>query len=50
MQTGQVAQSAGLSIDTIRFYEKQALMKGRALRYIARGNFRLLMIGETLDI
>jgi DNA-binding transcriptional MerR regulator len=26
MQIGQVAQSTGLSIDTIRFYEKQALV------------------------
>jgi len=26
MQIGQVAQSTGLSIDTIRFYEKQGLV------------------------
>ena len=26
MQIGQIAQSTGLSIDTIRFYEKQALV------------------------
>ena len=35
MQIGQVARSTGLSIDTIRFYEKQGLV--HALR-VAQGD------------
>ena len=44
---GQVANQTGLSIDTIRFYEKQGLL-GRSLR--TEGGFRLFGAGhiETL--
>ena len=34
---GQVAQKTGLSIDTIRFYEKQGLIGSRRARRVAFG-------------
>ncbi len=40
---GQVAQETGLSIDTIRFYEKQGLLK-RSPR--TEGGFRLFGVGD----
>jgi DNA-binding transcriptional MerR regulator len=40
---GQVAQQTGLSIDTIRFYEKQGLLK-RSPR--TEGGFRLFGISD----
>jgi DNA-binding transcriptional MerR regulator len=40
---GQVAQETGLSIDAIRFYERQGLLK-RPLR--TEGGFRLFSIGD----
>jgi DNA-binding transcriptional MerR regulator len=40
---GQVAHETGLSIDTIRFYEKQGLLK-RSAR--TEGGFRLFGIGD----
>jgi DNA-binding transcriptional MerR regulator len=40
---GQVAQETGLSIDTIRFYEKQGLLKQSAR---TEGGFRLFGSGE----
>ncbi len=40
---GQVAQETGLSIDTIRFYEKQGLLK-RSPR--TEGGFRLFAISD----
>ena len=40
---GQVAQKTGLSIDTIRFYEKQGLI-GESAR--TEGGFRLFGSGE----
>jgi DNA-binding transcriptional MerR regulator len=40
---GQVAQETGLSIDTIRFYEKQGLLK-RSPR--TEGGFRLFGLGD----
>jgi DNA-binding transcriptional MerR regulator len=41
---GQVAQQTGLSIDTIRFYEKQGLLK-RSPR--SEGGFRLFGISDV---
>jgi DNA-binding transcriptional MerR regulator len=40
---GQVAQQTGLSIDTIRFYEKEGLLK-RSPR--TEGGFRLFSLGD----
>jgi len=40
---GQVAHETGLSIDTIRFYEKQGLLK-RSVR--TEGGFRLFGLGD----
>ena len=40
---GQVAQATGLSIDTIRFYERQGLLK-RSPR--TEGGFRLFAVGD----
>src|SRR5215469_9114895 len=40
---GQVAHETGLSIDTIRFYEKQGLLK-RSPR--SEGGFRLFSLGD----
>jgi DNA-binding transcriptional MerR regulator len=40
---GEVANETGLSIDTIRFYEKQGLLK-RSLR--TEGGFRLFGVGD----
>jgi len=53
MQIGEVAQSTGLSIDTIRFYEKQALIpaakrsSGGYRVYDERNVERLLFIGRA---
>jgi len=56
MQIGVVAQSTGLSIDTIRFYERQALVP-RATRtpsgyrvYDKRDVERLRFIGRAQDL
>ena len=42
---GQVAKETGLSIDTIRFYEKQGLLK-RSPR--TEGGFRLFGLGDIV--
>ena len=53
MLIGQIAQSTGLSIDTIRFYEKQALVpqpkrtSGRYRIYDKRDVERLRFIGRA---
>ena len=44
MQIGTVAKETGVSIDTIRFYEKQGLLK-RQLR--TNGGFRLFENGDV---
>jgi DNA-binding transcriptional MerR regulator len=47
MQIGKVAEQTGLTVDTIRFYEKQQLLK-RAFR--SDGGFRLFTAGDVQAI
>ena len=47
MQIGDVANETGLSVDTIRFYERQSLLQ-RAAR--SSGGFRLFSQGDVTDL
>ena len=56
MQIGQVAQNTGLSIDTIRFYERQAVVPqprrtaGGYRIYSERDVERLRLVGRVQDL
>src|SRR5690349_4319944 len=47
MQIGQVAQKTGLSVDAIRFYEKEGLLH-RPIR--TRGGYRLYHQSQVADL